>query len=203
MSQFSFLFQIRKRKDKEEQRLLRWKLWWCKNTVRTASSFLQMQLSQSILFPALEPVLSSCDSQDDFPETASIDQAHRYYFGICELSTDSLFLLVMKINYVKYSMESTDSHALFWVSLWNKAAVRLAVAMNEKRTEVSLIRTDTLAPRQGPHPMTQSMCGETLLLPWHLSAQIQGRRLRKQLSGQAGQGSRVSLFSFANMYVFT
>lgn len=129
-----------------------------------------MQLSQSILFPAPEPVLSSCDSQDDFPETASIDQAHRYYFGICELSTDSLFLLVTKISYVKYSMESTDSHALFWVSLWNKAAVRLAVAMNEKRTEVSLIRTDTLAPRQGPHPMTQIMCGETLLLPWRLAA---------------------------------
>ena len=76
-------------------------------------------------------------------------------------------------------MESTDSPALFWVSLWNKVAVRLAVPTNEKRTEVSLIRTDTLAPGQGPRPMTQSVCGETLLLPWRLAAQTQGRRLRK------------------------
>ena len=138
-----------------------------------------------------------------FPRDSQCRSGPQILLGICELSTDSLFLFVMKIRYAKYSMEPTDSHALFWVSLWNKVAVRLAVATNEKRTEVSLIRIDTLAPRQGPCPMTQSMCGETLLLPWRLAAQIQGRRLRKELSGQAGQGSRVSLFSFANMYVFT
>lgn len=161
-----------------------------------------MQLSQSILFPPPEPALSSFDSRW-FPRDSQCRSGPQILLGICELSTDSLFLFVMKIRYAKYSMEPTDSHALFWVSLWNKVAVRLAVATNEKRTEVSLIRIDTLAPRQGPCPMTQSMCGETLLLPWRLAAQIQGRRLRKELSGQAGQGSRVSLFSFANMYVFT